>query len=297
MEPELNREASSSSPEWPTQAAPVFAGDETHLDREQITTPLRPASPQQQHLNQQLAQQLEQLGEQRERQLERQLSQVRNELAAMEGLMAEVSQIFELKFKQRLKPILEENNGLRQQLDQLYRQLRQLKPQQRQAQPYHSQPAQLAPKQPSQPAELAQNQQPQPAQLPQNQPPQPAQLGQNQPPQLPQIQQPQLPQLKRPQRQINQRQTPQLQAAESTATQASRSNANTAIVNITSANGEDPSTINSNNSNQGVTVAGCPKRIRLTRRLRLHTLLAALLHALGWRRRVKKSAADFGPRP
>jgi hypothetical protein len=35
----------------------------------------------------------------------------------------------------------------------------------------------------------------------------------------------------------------------------------------------------------------------LTRRLRLHTLLAALLHALGWRRRVKKSAADFGPRP
>ena len=210
MEPELNREASSSTPEWPNQAAPVFADDDTYLDSEQITTPPRPASPQQQPLpNQQLDQKL---AEQRERQLEQQLSQARNELAAMESLMAEVTQIFALKYQQRLQPILEENNGLRQQLDQLHRQLHQLQPQQHQAQPYHIQPAQLAQKQPLQPAQLAQNQ---PTQPPQNQ-------------------QPQLPQVERP----------QLQPARSKATQASRSKANTTRANTTNRRGEKPSEIN-----------------------------------------------------
>ena len=167
MEPELNRQASSNTPEWPHQAAPVFADDDTYLDSEQITTPRPPASPQQQPIpNQQLD---KQLGEQRERQLEQQLSQARNELAAMESLMAEVSEIFELKYKQRLQPILEENNGLRQQLDQVHRQLHQLKPQQRQAQP----------EQPQLP-QVARNQQPQ---LPQVERPQ-RQQSQRQRPQL-----------------------------------------------------------------------------------------------------------------
>ena len=149
MEPELNREASSSSPEWPNQAAPVFAVDESYLDSEQVTTPLRPTYPQQQPLNQQLGQQLDQkLAEQREQQLDQQLSQVRAELAAMESLMEEVSEIFELKYQQRLQPILEANNNLRQQLDQLHRQLQQLQPQQQQAQQYQPQPPQQAGSQP-----------------------------------------------------------------------------------------------------------------------------------------------------
>lgn len=167
MEPELNRQASSSTPEWPHQAAPVFADDDTYLDSEQITTPRPPASPQQQPIpNQHLEQKL---AEQRERQLEQQLSQARNELAAMESLMAEISEIFELKYQQRLQPILEENNGLRQQLDQVHRQLQQLKPQQRQAQP----------EQPQLP-QVARNQQPQ---LPQLERPQ-RQRSQRQRPQL-----------------------------------------------------------------------------------------------------------------
>ena len=232
MEPELNREASSSTPEWPNQAAPVFDDDDTYLDSEQITTPPRPASPQHQPLpNQQLDQKL---AEQRERQLEQQLREVRNELAAMESLMAEVTQIFALKYQQRLQPILEENNGLRQQLDQVHRQLHQLQPQQRQAQPYHIQPAKLAQKQPLQPAQPAQSQPAQPAQLAQNQPTQPAQS-----------QQPQLPQVERPQRQ-----RPQLQPAQSKATQASRSKANTARANTTNLHGEKLSEINADNGKE-----------------------------------------------
>ena len=191
MEPELNREASSSTPEWPNQAAPVFDEDDTYLDSEQITTPPRPASPQQQPLpNQQLD---KQLGEQRERQLEQQLSQARNELAAMESLMAEVSEIFELKYKQRLQPILEENNGLRQQLDQVHRQLHQLKPQQRQAQP--DQP-----------------------QLPQ--------VARNQQPQLPQVERPQRQQSQRQRPQLQPARSTATQASRSKANTASTSTIN-----------------------------------------------------------------------
>ena len=191
MEPELNREASSSTPEWPNQAAPVFADDDTYLDSEQITTPPRPASPQQQPIpNQQLD---KQLGEQRERQLEQQLRQARNELAAMESLMAEVSEIFELKYKQRLQPILEENNGLRQQLDQVHRQLHQLKPQQRQAQP--DQP-----------------------QLPQ--------VARNQQPQLPQVERPQRQQSQRQRPQLQPARSTATQASRSKANTASTSTIN-----------------------------------------------------------------------
>jgi hypothetical protein len=62
--------------------------------------------------------------------------------------MEEVSEIFELKYQQRLQPILEANNNLRQQLDQLHRQLQQLQPQQQQAQQYQPQPPQQAGSQP-----------------------------------------------------------------------------------------------------------------------------------------------------
>ena len=149
MEPELNREASSSSLEWPNQAAPVFVVDDRYLDSEQVITPLRPTSPKQQYLNQQLGQQLDQKpAEQREQQLEQQLSQVRAELAAMESLIEEVSEIFELKYQQRLQPILEVNINLRQQVEQLHRQLQQLQPPQQQAQQYQPQPPQQTGSQP-----------------------------------------------------------------------------------------------------------------------------------------------------
>jgi hypothetical protein len=244
MEPESNREATSPTPEWPPQATPVLADLQFDLDREQITTPLQPSLPQQ---DKQLAQQLAQ---QREQQLEEQLSQVRAELAAMESLMEEVSEIFELKYQQRLQPILEANNNLRQQLDQLHRQLQQLQPRHHQAQPYQPQPPQQAGSQPL------------------------------------------LPQLERPRRQGR-----QLQPARSTAARPYGTNTKTAIINITNANGENPSTINSNNINQGVAIAGWPQRIGLTRSLRLRSLAAALLHALGWRRRAENSAAPPGRGP
>jgi len=270
MEPELNREASSSSPERPVQAAPVFAEGDSHLDSEQITALLRPVSPQKQHLNQQLGQQLDRkLADQRERQLEQQLSQVRNELAAMESLMAEVSQIFELKYQQRLQPILEENNSLRQQLDQLYRQLHQLQPQQDQAQPDHLQPAQLAQKQPSQLH-------------------QPAQLAQNQ--------QPQLPQPNRPQRQRSQRQRPKLQATQSAATRLYKNITKTATIDILNINGVSPKTRNPSHSSQGIAITGGPQRMGLTRSRRLRVLAAALLHSLGWLGTNTPAAAP-GPRP
>jgi len=240
MEPESNREATSPTPEWPPQATPVLADLQFDLDREQITTPLQPSLPQQ---DKQLAQQLAQ-------QREQQLSQVRAELAAMEGLMEEVSEIFELKYQQRLQPILAENNILRQQLDQLHRQLQQLQPRHQQAQPYQPQPTQQAGSQPL------------------------------------------LPQLERPRRQRR-----QLQPARSTAVRTDTTNTKTAIINITNANGENPSTINSNNINQGIAIPGWPQRIGLTRSLRLRSLAAALLHALGWRRRAENSAAPPGRGP
>ena len=138
MEPESNREATSPTPEWPPQATPVLADLQFDLDREQITIPLQPSLP---HQDKQLAQQQEQ-------QLKQQLSQVRAELAAMESLMEEVSEIFELKYQQRLQPILAENNNLRQQLDQLHRQLQQLQPRHQQAQQYQPQPPQQVGNQP-----------------------------------------------------------------------------------------------------------------------------------------------------
>jgi DNA repair exonuclease SbcCD ATPase subunit len=137
MEPESNREATSPTPEWPAQATPILVDFQFSIDSEQIPPPLRQSLP---HQDQQLAQQLAQ---QREQQLGQQLSQVRAELAAMEGLMQEVSEIFELKYQQRLQPILAANNNLRQQLDQLHRQLQQLQPLDQQAQEYQPQPPQL----------------------------------------------------------------------------------------------------------------------------------------------------------
>ena len=133
MEPESNREATFPTPEWPPQATPVLVDFQFSLDGEQITTPLQPS----------LHHQDKQLAQQREQQLEQQLSQVRAELAAMESLMEEVSEIFELKYQQRLQPILAANNNLRQQLDQLHRQLQQLQPLDQQAQEYQPQPLQL----------------------------------------------------------------------------------------------------------------------------------------------------------
>jgi hypothetical protein len=239
MEPESNREATSPTPEWPPQATPVLADIQFDLDREQITTPLQPSLP---HQDKQLAQQ-------REQQLERQLSQVRAELAAMESLMEEVSEIFELKYQQRLQPILEENNNLRQQLDQLHRQLQQLQPRHQQAQQYQPQPPQQAGGQPL------------------------------------------LPQLERPRRQQR-----QLQPARSTASRPYETNTKTAIINVIDANGENPSRISSSNRNQGIAIAGWPRRTGLRRSLRLRSLAAALLHALGWRR-ADNSAASPGPRP
>jgi vacuolar-type H+-ATPase subunit I/STV1 len=244
MEPESNREATSPTPEWPAQATPVLADLQFDLDREQITTPLQPSLP---HQDQQLAQQLAQ---QREQQLEQQLSQVRAELAAMEGLMQEVSEIFELKYQQRLQHILAANNNLRQQLDQLHRQLQQLQPRHQQAQPYQLQPPQQAGNQPL------------------------------------------LTQLERPRRQRR-----QLKPARSTAARTDATNTKTAIINIANAKGDNSSAINSNNRNQVIAIPGWPQRIGLTRNLRLRSLAAALLHALGWRRRVENSAAAPGPRP
>ena len=240
MEPESNREATSPTPEWPPQATPVLADLQSDLDREQITTPLQPSLP---HQDKQLAQQQEQ-------QLKQQLSQVRAELAAMESLMEEVSEIFELKYQQRLQPILAENNNLRQQLDQLHRQLQQLQPRHQQAQPYQPQPPQQAGSQPL------------------------------------------LPQLERPRRQGR-----QLQPARSTAARADATNTKTAMINIVNAKGDNSSAINSNNRNQGIAIPGWPQRIGLTRSLRIRSLAAALLQAIGWRRRVENSAAAPGPRP
>jgi len=247
MEPESNREATSPTPEWPPQATPILVDFQFSIDSEQIPSPLRQSLP---HQDKQLAQQLaQQLTQQREQQLEQQLSQVRAELAAMESLMEEVSEIFELKYQQRLQPILEENNNLRQQLNQLHRQLQQLQPRHQQAQQYQPQP--------------------------------PKQAGS----------QPLLPQLERPRRQQR-----QLQPARSTTSRPYETNTKTAIINITNANGENPSRINSSNRNQGIAIADWPRRMGLTRSLRLRALAAALLHALGWRR-ADNSAAGPGPRP
>ena len=245
MEPEPNLEATSPTSEWPTKATPILVDLQFYLDREQISHPLGQSLP---HQDQQLAQQ-------REQQLEQQLSQVRAELAAMESLMEEVSGIFELKYQQRLQPILEENNNLRQQLDQLHRQLQ------------HRQLQQLQPR----------NQQAQ-----QYQPPPPQQAGSQ-------------PLLTQPER--AQRQRHQLQPAQSTATLPYKNNTKTATIDIANINGENPNTGSQSHRNQGIAIAGWPQRIGLTRSLRLHSLAAALLHALGWRRRIENSAAAPGPRP
>jgi hypothetical protein len=245
MEPESNREATSPTPEWPPQATPVLIDFQSSLDPEQINTPLQPSLPRQD----------QQLAEQREQQLEQQLSQVRAELAAMESLMEEVSEIFELKYQQRLQPILEENNNLRQQLDQLHRQL-----QHRQLQQF----------QPS-------NQQAQ-----QYQPPPPQQAGSQ-------------PLLTQPEG--AQRQRRRLQPAQSTATLPYKNNTKTATIDTANINGETPNRGSQSHRNQGIAIAGWPQRIGLTRSLRLRSLAAALLHALGWRRLVENSAADPGPRP
>jgi hypothetical protein len=244
MEPESNREATSPTPEWPAQATPILVDFQFSIDSEQIPPPLRQSLP---HQDQQLAQQLAQ---QREQQLGQQLSQVRAELAAMEGLMQEVSEIFELKYQQRLQPILAANNNLREQLDQLHRQLQQLQPRHQQAQQYQPQP--------------------------------PQQVGN----------QPLLPQLERPRRQRR-----QLKPARSTAVRTDASNTKTAIINIANAQGDDSSAINSNNRNQGIAIPGWPQLIGLMHSLRLRSLAAALLHAIGWRRRVENSVAAPSPRP
>ena len=240
MEPESNREATSPTPEWPAQATPILVDFQFSIDSEQIPPPLRQSLP---HQDQQLAQQ-------REQQLGQQLSQVRAELAAMEGLMQEVSEIFELKYQQRLQPILAANNNLRQQLDQLHRQLQQLQPRHQQAQQYQPQPPQQAGNQPL------------------------------------------LPQLERPRRQRR-----QLKPARSTAVRTDATNTKTATINIANAQGDDSSAINSNNRNQGIAIPGWPQLIGLMHSLRLRSLAAALLHAIGWRRRVENSVAAPSPRP
>jgi hypothetical protein len=88
-----------------------------------------------------------------------------------------------------------------------------------------------------------------------------------------------------------------LEPARSTAARAGATNTKTAIINIVNAKEENSSAINSNNRNQGIAIPGWPQRIGLTRSLRLRSLAAALLHALGWRRRVVNSPAAPGPRP
>lgn len=51
--------------------------------------------------------------------LEQELAAAHAELAAMENLLEQVSEIFEGKFRQRLQPLLNENTNLRRQLQQL----------------------------------------------------------------------------------------------------------------------------------------------------------------------------------
>ena len=103
MEPEANRDSLPPEPKWSSQAASVFAWAQQNLP---AAEPERPAQPSAEALALQ-------------QRLQQELEEARAELAAMHELLEEIPQIFERKFQQRLRPILEDNANLRTQLQQL----------------------------------------------------------------------------------------------------------------------------------------------------------------------------------
>jgi hypothetical protein len=107
MEPEANRDSLPPEPKWSSPAASVFAWAQHNL----------PPTNQQQRLAQPPQPAAEALALQQRLQKER--DEARAELAAMHELLEDLPQIFERKFQQRLKPILEDNVQLRSQLQQL----------------------------------------------------------------------------------------------------------------------------------------------------------------------------------
>lgn len=100
MELEVAKGYLSPEPKWPSTAASVFAWAYQHFPPAEAAGHCSAEAPAQQ-------------------QLERELAATQAELAAMHELLEDIPQIFERKFQQRLKPILEDNAILRRQLQQL----------------------------------------------------------------------------------------------------------------------------------------------------------------------------------